>query len=418
MPKRGILTLSAAALLYVSVPAAIQGQRGGQPVQLLDGPGKALVETTCARCHGLNLIPNSFGYTRQEWAELTASMVALPKEDADGIAEYLARHYPPKPDLLKAVIIPGPVNVNIKEWMAPTLGQRPHDPLAARDGSIWWTGQYANRLGRVDPKTGAIKEYPLETPNSGPHGLVEDKDGNIWYTGINVQEIGKLNPRSGAVTEYKIQDPQVRGPHTPIFDQKGMLFFTLQSGHVGRLNPATGEMKFAKTPSENTYPYGIQVNSKGMLWYVDFRGNRVASVDPVTLEIKEYTLPDPAARPRRLAIASDDVVWYTDHARGYLGRFDPRTGQVREWLTPGGKDSRPYGIAAIGDALWYSESAVKPNTIVRFDAKTEKFQTSAIPSGGGIIRNMMATRDGNLVLACSAVNRVALVEVRTGRRTN
>ena len=28
-----------------------------------------------------------------------------------------------------------------------------------------------------------------------------------------------------------------------------------------------------------------------------------------------------------------------------------------------------------------------------------------------MIRNMMATADGNLVLACSAVNRVALVEV-------
>jgi len=28
------------------------------------------------------------------------------------------------------------------------------------------------------------------------------------------------------------------------------------------------------------------------------------------------------------------------------------------------------------------------------------------------VRNMMPTRDGNLVLACSGVNRVALVEVR------
>jgi virginiamycin B lyase len=80
-------------------------------------------------------------------------------------------------------------------------------------------------------------------------------------------------------------------------------------------------------------------------------------------------------------------------------------------LTPGGKSSQPYGIATVGDVIWYSESAVKPNTIVRFDSKTEKFQTAVIPSGGGVIRNMMATRDGNLVLACSAVNRVALVEV-------
>jgi virginiamycin B lyase len=48
---------------------------------------------------------------------------------------------------------------------------------------------------------------------------------------------------------------------------------------------------------------------------------------------------------------------------------------------------------------------------VRFDPKTEKFQTWTIPSGGGIVRHMMATPNGNLVLALSGVNRVALVEI-------
>jgi len=45
------------------------------------------------------------------------------------------------------------------------------------------------------------------------------------------------------------------------------------------------------------------------------------------------------------------------------------------------------------------------------DTEAEAFQTWLIPSGGGVVRNMMATADGNLVMACSAVNRVALVEV-------
>jgi virginiamycin B lyase len=70
-----------------------------------------------------------------------------------------------------------------------------------------------------------------------------------------------------------------------------------------------------------------------------------------------------------------------------------------------------YGIASVGNVLWYSESGVKPNTLVRFDSRSETFQTWAIPSGGGVVRHMMATHDGNLVLACSGVNRVALVEI-------
>jgi virginiamycin B lyase len=413
MRKGTLLFLAVAAAFVGSILSTeVRGQRGGQQVEIPDGPGKELVSSTCTKCHGLNFITNSFGFSRDEWAHLFGTMIALPKDQADTIATYLAKNFPEKPNISKAVIVPGPVNVNIKLWTAPTLGQRPHDPLAARDGSLWWTGQYASRLGRVDTKTGAMKEYPLDTPNSGPHGLVEDRNGNIWYTGINVQEVGKVDPKTGAVTEYKLNLEGARGPHTPIFDQKGMLFFTIQSGHVGRLNPANSEMRIVKSPSDPSYPYGIQVDSKNLLWYVDFRQPKLASMNAATMEIKEYTLPRADARPRRIGITADDVIWYTDFPLGYIGRFDPKTGQFKEWMSPGGKDSRPYGIATVGDIVWYSESGVKPNTLVRFDPKTEKFQTWAIPSGGHVIRNMMATREGNLVLANSGINQVSLVEVR------
>lgn len=419
MRVRTALGVLFAVLIIATLSTRTESQGRGQAVQLPDGPGKAMVEATCAKCHGLNLITNSWGYTRQGWEALISSMVALPKDQADTIHSYLATNFPVKP-APEAVMISGPASVTIKEWLVPTLGSRPHDPLAARDGSVWWTGQFAHRLGRVDPRTGAMKEFPLPD-GSGPHGLIEDRDGNVFYTGISKNVIGKLDPKTGNVTEYPVQkaEPTARGPHTPIFDQKGQLWFTLQSGHVGRLIPASGEMKIVPAPSGagNTYPYGIRINSQGIPWYVDFRGNRIASIEPSTMAIKEITLPDAAARPRRIAITADDAVWYTDFARGYIGRYDPKTGAIREWLSPGGRQSQPYGIASVGNIIWYSESAVRPNTLVRFDLQTEKFQTWTIPSGGGVIRHMMATSNGDLVLACSGVNRVALVEVRDSAST-
>ena len=84
---------------------------------------------------------------------------------------------------------------------------------------------------------------------------------------------------------------------------------------------------------------------------------------------------------------------------------------MREWPSPGGRESQPYGIAAVGNVIWYSESSVRPNTLVRFDSETERFQTWVIPAGGGVVRNMMATAGGDLVLAESGVNGVALVDV-------
>jgi virginiamycin B lyase len=60
--------------------------------------------------------------------------------------------------------------------------------------------------------------------------------------------------------------------------------------------------------------------------------------------------------------------------------------------------------------VWYSESGVKPNTIVQFDPKTDKFAHATIPSGGGVVRNMVATADGRVYIACSGVDKVGVVE--------
>jgi virginiamycin B lyase len=208
-------------------------------------------------------------------------------------------------------------------------------------------------------------------------------------------------------------DAAARDPHTPLFAPTGLLWFTLQNANmVGRLNPQTGEIKLVTMPTPGARPYGMVMNSKGVPFIVDFGVNKVASLDPATMAIREYRLPNAASRPRRIAITSDDTIWYSDYSRGYLGRLNPITGEVKEWASPGGPSSQPYGITALNGIIWYSESAVRPNTLVRFDPKTEKFQTWIIPSGGGVVRNMMPDARGNLVLACSGVNRVALVEIR------
>jgi virginiamycin B lyase len=45
---------------------------------------------------------------------------------------------------------------------------------------------------------------------------------------------------------------------------------------------------------------------------------------------------------------------------------------------------------------------------VRFDPKTERFQSWAVPSGVGIIRHMRKTPDGNLAIHQTSTNRVGL----------
>jgi virginiamycin B lyase len=381
---------------------------------LPEGKGKEIVAGMCNTCHPLEARVGS-GYTREGWAIVLRMMVnqgaEIPQDQMPTLLDYLGANFPEKGKPAGAVV-EGPYKVSMQSWPAPTPGSRPHDPLAARDGSLWYTGQMANVLGRVDPKTGQVKEYPLKTPHSGPHGLVEDKDGSIWYTGNTGALIGKLDPKTGAVTEYPMPDADAKDPHTLIFDRSGTLWFTVQNANrIGRLDPKDGKIKLLTPPTPKARPYGMALDSKGNVFFVEFGVNKVGAVDPQTLQIREYPLPDSSARPRRIAITSDDVVWYTDFARGYLGRLDPRTGKVTEYPSPSGPKSEPYGISAISDVIWYSESNAQPNTVVRFDPKTSKFQTWAIPGGGNIVRNTSVTPDGNFVLANSLVNTVTLVTV-------
>jgi virginiamycin B lyase len=409
MPTRS-LALAAAMLVPLALPALAQQPGADFP----EGAGKQVVLETCGGCHDINRL--KIGYTPEGWHTVMRMMqnmeAPIPADQVETVTQYLIKAFPERPRPA-AKIIDGPVQVSIKQWPVATPGSRPHDPRATHDGFIWYTGQLAGVLGRLDPDTGQIKEFQLKTPHTGPHGLAEDKDGNIWFTGNRIGIIGKLDPKTGEVTEFPLPDPQAGDPHTLNIDQSGILWFTVQAGNrVGRLDPKTGEIKLFTPPTANARPYGIMINSKGIPVFVEFGTNKVATIDPQTYAIKEYKLPNAAARPRRLAITPDDIVWYTDFARGYLGRLDLATGEVKEWLSPSGPKSEPYGIVWTKGALWYNESGAKPNTIVRFDPKTEAFQSWAIPGGGDIVRNMDVTRDGNPVTANSLVNEVGLVEVR------
>ena len=403
---RFALTITSLCIL-VAVALQAQGRQGGRgQVQLPDGAGKDTVTATCASCHGLNMITGSVGYTQEAWRDLVATMVQLPQPQAATVSQYLATHFPPKPGRAP-LLVPGDVTVSFKEWIVPTLGQRSRDPLQTKDGTIWWNGQFISLVGRLNPSTGEMREYELPR-TSRPHSIVDDAAGNIWYMGNGNGTIGKLVPATGQITEFKMPDPEARDPHTGIFDKNGTLFFTLQqSNMLGRMVPSTGEIKLITLTTPRSLPYGLKQDSKGTVWVAYNGTNKIGRMDPITMEVREFALPE-GSRSRRLVVTSDDMVWYVNSALGRLGRLNPQTGDIKEWPSPSGPQSHPYAMEVIDDIIWYNESNQRPDALVRFDPRTEKFQSWAIPSGVGIIRHMRKTPDGNLAIHQTSSNRIGL----------
>ena len=114
--------------------------------------------------------------------------------------------------------------------------------------------------------------------------------------------------------------------------------------------------------------------------------------------------------PRSVAVAPDGRIWVVNRDTANISIVSPSTLAIVQTVALP-RASQPYGIVYTNGAIWYNESAIRPNTIVRFDPKSEKFQSWIIPAGGGVVRNMSVLPNGNISMAESGVNRVALVEI-------
>lgn len=414
MARQSMVRGLALSLIGLGVGALLpcSGVASGLP----EAAGKQLIEGACTACHPVNRITRSSGYESAGWTELIDTMVDLSEtpDTKTRIVHYLTKQIPPNTKRAPT-LVSGDARIAFKEWVVPTLGQRPRDPIEAADGTIWWAGQWGNLIGRIDPTTGAMKEYPLPE-NAMPHTVTLDAAGNVWYTGNKNGTVGKFDPKTEKISEFKMPDPAAKDPHSAIFDANGILWFTLQhSNRIGRLDPVTGDIKLVEAPTPGARPYGIKIDEAGVPWVACNGSNCLVKVDPATMALTEIKLPIPATTVRRLNFGPDGTIWYVNSSQGRLGRYDPTTGDIKEWPSPSGPKSHPYAIAVIDGIVWYNESGKRPDTLVRFDPKTEKFQSWVIPSGGapaGIIRHMRPTRDGNLLIHQSGTNRIMLVTLK------
>ncbi|MEO0574719.1 MAG: lyase [Pseudomonadota bacterium] len=287
--------------------------------------------------------------------------------------------------------IAGADEVPIDEWDVPYDQSRPRDPFALANGDVWFVGQRAGYLARLDSESGTFEKIALKD-GSGPHNLIVARNGDVWFAGNRTALIGRYDPSNGDIEEVMMPDPAARDPHTLVFDaDQSHIWFTVQGGNrIGRLTLATRAVKLLTPSVDRARPYGIKMAPDGSVWVALFGTNKLAHIDADTLTVTEVDLPSAEARPRRLEVLADGSVWYVDYAQGKLGRYLPETDAFTEWQMPQGEGARPYGMAADNSGrLWMVSTGVQPNVFVGFDPVSETFfSQTPVASGGGTIRHM------------------------------
>src|SRR6266436_1141731 len=320
---------------------------------------KQLIINRCVNCHGpVNFVSRRFD--RLGWKKVVLDMgrieeigppnyksisdeeaMAAKGEEAERITAYLTKHF--GPDKAPGLNVPkaaayrntsGEPDVVITQFDIPTRTAIPHNLTVDPRGHIWFVERYGEKIGGLDPKTGAMKRTPLPQERSSPHTLFLANDGLIWMTQIRGNRIASFDPRTESFKEYPI-------------------------------------------PTRESRPYGIVVDSRNHVWFCEFTGDKIGRLDPATGAIREYAPPTRYSGPRRLALDRNGNVWFTQYNTNKIALLDRDTGAIREWEVPT-PDSGPYDIVVDHRGkVWFDEFTA--NKIVRFDPATAQFSEFPLP---------------------------------------
>ena len=332
-----------------------------------EAKGKDLLVGRCFACHGFQSRMASARRDEEGWRDRVAYMkesmhfflggVGSPfnDENAADVASYINSLFGeesvlpkspaemPKYKELVRSFDDDAMKIVYVEYELPGPSRMPWSAFPDKDGNYWmpYYGN-ANKIGRLDPKTGEVQEYPV--PNQGTaaiHSAVPAADGSVWLTEQGSNKLGHWDPATRTITEF--QDAYVPGKegtvaggskHTLRIDAQGRVWATGRAAHRFR----SEDEKFTQI-KEIPSAYGLVLDKDGNCWFAEFVPNgKIGKVDAKTLKVTKWQPPTPDARPRRIQIDTDGTIWFAEFQAGKIGHFDPKTETFKEFALPGPGD--------------------------------------------------------------------------------
>jgi streptogramin lyase len=125
-----------------------------------------------------------------------------------------------------------------------------------KDGSIWYAKLYANRIGRIDPKTLEIKEY--ETPLKGPRRPRFDAEGIFWIPSFDEGALMRFDPSTAKFESWKVPGVAPGEYETPyalnVYRPTGEIWMAANnSDRILRFSPATKSFQSFPSPTRVTF---------------------------------------------------------------------------------------------------------------------------------------------------------------------
>jgi len=320
----------------------------------------------------------------------------IDKKDEDIVAPWLAKYMPTsfeKFDVAdKAKFAATPLGVTKKT----VIREYPYDEKSfvretgAVNGEYWVDDIARNRIGKLDPKTGAYTWYDVPSPGApAPHTMVMDGEGNVWTTllGGTGEMASMFNPKTGAWRIYNgfpkgmaAHDFSQGANYLMDFDKNNINWMTIITHNktIG-FNRATGEVTpiYDLPLPDGETPFHIGAYGGGMtsdknFWFAQYYGvlgRFNTDTRKVDFEIK---YPDYAG-PHRMVVASNDLIYLTLIGSGQISVIDGKKLKEIKRIDLPDRGSAPYAISldTRRNALWVA--TVNNDSLFKYDLGSGKF---------------------------------------------
>ena len=284
------------------------------------------------------------------------------------------------------------------EYDLPRKVIQPHDVIIDDKGIAWYSSFGEQKIGRVDPATGAVTEFSVgiskpEFP-TGVLALRTDRAGDLWIGNMYQASIAKFDRKtekfqvfspapSDNIASTQLNQVSAMNSHV---DGK---VWTQNSGFAGvhRVDLATGKMetwapfKDAKEPHNI---YDVISDSKNNAFFTDFRQRHIGRIDAQTGEVKLFATPTEGSSPRRGSMDAQDRLWFGEYRGHRIGMFDTKAEQFKEWLVPT-PYSAPYDVMLDKNQNAWTGS-MTTDRIARLDTRNDQISEYLLPRSTNIRR--------------------------------
>ncbi|HEV8387805.1 MAG TPA: copper resistance protein CopC [Nitrososphaera sp.] len=270
----------------------------------------------------------------------------------------------------------------------------------AQRQSIW--------VGDSLPGSGRIWQLDISTGNYTSHGIPDvslitqttlDSAGTLWFIDPVVGALGNYDPKTNASRIFAVPDEGVLSGLA--MDGEGNLWIpVVQANTIVKFDVEQENFTSYEIPTRGSTPVGVSYDGNGIIWLAEAIG-KIAEIDTATgnitehePELQSYELDEPTSvfpAPR------SSSVFISEHGGRTITAYSPLLGTFREYPVVN-EAGLPFGMAmdSYGN-LWFAQHEIDRIGVI--DPRTGASTEVKIPITGSFIQWLTSDDHGKIWFA-------------------